>query len=192
MRMQPRTGFLVALALGTSLSLGGAARGQFIDRDKIVPIADPQSELKHPLSAADRRFAADQAMESANEVALAHLALQHATDPAVRSLARRVLANNAALSFDLDVLATRKGVVLPQQMSLDARLRDAELRRLQGEEFDRGWLEEMMASVDRQVEHLRDAREHSRDLAVRVFAAANFARLTPVQRALDDEIDPVD
>jgi predicted outer membrane protein len=192
MRSHAPTRLFVALALGASLSFGGAVRAQFVDGDKIVPIADPQSELKHPLVAADRRFAADQAVESASEVSLAHVALAHSTDAAVRALARRVLANNAALSYDLDILATRKGVVLPGQLSLDARLRNAELRRLQGDAFDRGWLEEMVASVDHQVQRLRDAREHSRDLAVRVFAAANLARLAPVQRALDDALDPVD
>lgn len=108
------------------------------------------------------------------EIALAELALDRARDPDVVAYAERMIADHSTLLGESRSLARACGVELPGAPSAQAReARDA-LSDLDGEEFDRGYLDRMVADHMEAVQRTLAAALLSEDDPVRDRARAEL------------------
>jgi putative membrane protein len=99
------------------------------------------SETK--LQRSDRNFIQKAAEGGQAEVELGQLAQTKATSDAVKQFAQRMVNDHGAANQELMQLAQNKGVQVDATLKKHASLRDR-LAKLQGSEFDRAYVKEMV------------------------------------------------
>ena len=94
------------------------------------------------VSSADRSFLQHEAQGASYELAIAQLAQQKATRPDVKAYAQRIVSDHEQANAELSKLAQSKGVSLPTEMTSNDQTRLAGLQNLQGNDFDRSYVQE--------------------------------------------------
>jgi putative membrane protein len=129
------------------------------------------------LSDADREFIQKAAVGGAAEVELGTLATQRASRPAVKDFGAKMVKDHGAANAELATLAKSKGVDL--QTALDAEhqaIRDR-LMALQGPDFDRAYMQEMVKDHTQDVAEFEKASQTASDTDVRSWAAKTLPTL---------------
>lgn len=93
------------------------------------------------LTAADREFIRAAAEGGLYEVKVAELAVNKASDPAVKSFATMLATQHAAANTELAALAMAKGLTLPSEVTGPKQRVIAQMATLSGKEFDRRFME---------------------------------------------------
>ncbi len=130
----------------------------------------------------DGGFVGEAAEMNATETALADLAQRNATDAGVKAYAAELHRDHGTAGQELKTLASRKQWAYPQ--SLDALQAQAlqGLQRAQGPEFDRAFVDAMIAAHERGIRAFTAASTSSADPELKAFAAK---QLPVLQRHLD-------
>jgi putative membrane protein len=129
------------------------------------------------LSDADREFIQKAAVGGAAEVELGTLATQRASRPAVKDFGAKMVKDHGAANAELATLAKSKGVDV--QTALDAEhqaIRDR-LMALQGPDFDRAYMQEMVKDHTQDVAEFEKASQTASDTDVRSWAAKTLPTL---------------
>src|ERR1700704_372325 len=112
-------------------------------------IAGPQSnvpsESASTLSAGDRKFLNEAADGGMAEVELGKLAMQKASDENVKKFGQRMVDDHSKANDELRELAKRKGVDLPQTPSAKNQNLKRRLAKLNGPNFDKAYMTDMVA-----------------------------------------------
>lgn len=88
----------------------------------------------------ERRFAIESLSLSLAGIRLGRLALQKSFDAEVRSVARRMVDDFAAISQRLRAVSRERGVRLPEEPPTEALVRSQQLAEFSGDAFDRAFM----------------------------------------------------
>jgi putative membrane protein len=125
-------------------------------------------------SDADREFMRKAASGGAAEVELGRLATERATRPTVKDFGARMVKDHSAANAELATLAKSKGVELPAGLTAeDQALRDR-LTALQGADFDRTYMQEMVKDHTQDVAEFEKAAQTASDPDVKAWAASKL------------------
>jgi putative membrane protein len=110
------------------------------------------------------------------EVELGNLALQHASRSDVKTFAQRMVDDHTKANQQLDDLASKKGITLKEQESVEAKQTIAKLSKLSGEAFDREYAKDMVKDHEKDVAEF-EAATKLRDADVKEFATQTLPTL---------------
>jgi putative membrane protein len=148
----------IGLALVLSLASGGAFADQASATDK------------SNLSATDRDFAHQAAVGGMAEVKLAKLALDRGQSTEVKQFARRMLADHSKANTELKQIADKKNLEIPTQLDDEHQKLYDKLSRLDGAEFDKQYMQVMVASHDETVRAFKQQAQAGQDPDLKHFA----------------------
>lgn len=129
------------------------------------------------LSDADREFIKKAAIGGAAEVELGNLAMQRASRPIVKEFGSKMVKDHSAANAELATLAKAKSVELPTALDPDHMAMRDRLMALQGPDFDRAYMQEMVKDHTQDVAEFEKASQIASDQDVRSWAAAKLPML---------------
>jgi putative membrane protein len=129
------------------------------------------------LSDADRQFIRKAAVGGAAEVELGTLATQRASRPAVRDFGAKMVKDHGAMNAELTTLARAKGVDVPRTLDAEHQAVRDRLMALQGPDFDRAYMQEMVKDHTQDVAEFERASQTASDADVRAWAGAKLPTL---------------
>lgn len=119
----------------------------------------------------DQQFVSLAATGGLATVELGRLATERAARGSVQQFAQRMVLDHGALNADLARLAYRKGVRVPVAPD-DAHQQTKErLARLSGHDFDRAYMQEMVADHRKDIAHFEGEAQTGTDPDLKAFAA---------------------
>jgi len=137
-----------------------------------------------PLSTADLQFVATAAEANDAEMDIAELARSTTKNSELKTLAERVEGDHKQSNRELMEIADRKDADFPGSIGLPG-MTDAQkierdrLDQLEGAEFDRAWIDHMVAEHQKAIDLYTSAGTRAADTAVKAYAD----RTLPVLRA---------
>jgi len=93
----------------------------------------------------DKQFLTNASQGNYDEIELAKLAEQKATNPAVKSFARRMVTDHTKLGVKMKPFATEWGLSAPTGLSSDAQKASDKLNGLSGNDFDKQYMDDMVS-----------------------------------------------
>ncbi|HEY2775036.1 MAG TPA: DUF4142 domain-containing protein [Candidatus Binatia bacterium] len=124
------------------------------------------------VSMTDKSFMNKAAVGGIAEVQMGNLALQKASDQAVRSHAQHMIDDHTKANDELKSIAQSKGVKLPTQPDAKDKALIGKLGRLSGKDFDRTYIKEGGVKAHQQMASLfRSEKSKTKDPQVKDFAS---------------------
>lgn len=117
------------------------------------------------------KFAGAAAQGGMTEVELGRLALQHAADSSVREFGQRMVTDHTAANAELKLIAARKNIQLPTEVSSDQKSIIEKLSKLSGAEFDKEYMSDMVRDHDEDVKGFQTQGNEGTDPDIKAFAA---------------------
>ncbi len=150
------------LLAAAALLAGGSALAQTYDTKTKTDTAKP--------AGADQEFATTIGGAGLAEVELSKMAVTRGTS-AIRPIAERMINDHTAANTALAAVAGTKNIALPKEMPADRKQTIDRLSKLQGEEFDRAYLDTLMKSHEKSLQLFTDEIRKGADLDMMAFAA---------------------
>ncbi len=122
-------------------------------------------------------FAREAAAGGLAEVELGNLAVQKATDPAVKAFGQQMIDDHSKANADLQALAAQAGVTLPAQVDPKAKKTMAKLSALSGAAFDKAYMDDMVKDHKEDIALFEKASRASGDSPFKTFAAEKLPTL---------------
>jgi putative membrane protein len=119
---------------------------------------------------ADEDFAVKAAAAGNKEVRLGRLATRRARSGAVKSFGTRMVADHTSAGNKLKAIAARKRIRLAAGLDDEARAAVDQLSALSGREFDRSYMEMMVADHEKAVADFEAEANAGSDRQIRSFA----------------------
>lgn len=123
------------------------------------------------LATADRDFLLQAAEGGRMEVELARGAAQKAASLEVKQFAQQLLDDHAKTNQEIKQLAEKKGVIVDASSSRATPHLQERLSKLSGDQFDRVYIQEMMAEHQKDAAAFENAAKTAKDADIRAFAA---------------------
>jgi putative membrane protein len=123
----------------------------------------------------ERRFVHKTAESGKDEVALAQLASQRATNPEVRRFAERLVKDHTAVNDELKTLAGSKNIKLDTDEGKERSYR--RLSSKSGAEFDQEFVEHMVDAHEESIRRFEKAASDAKDPEIRAFASKHVDHL---------------
>ena len=125
----------------------------------------------------DSKFITAAAQGGKAEVEMGRLAVQHASDPAVKQFGQRMIDDHTNANEELKQIASRKGITLPDQVNAKQKSTIDRLSRLNGAEFDRAYMEDMVRDHQEDVADFQHEADKGNDSDVKTFAGKTLPTL---------------
>ena len=125
----------------------------------------------------DRRFLARAYADGMAEVEFGRMALQKASNDTVRQFAQRMVDEHTKTNEQLKRFAQTKGAVLTDNLDPAHRARRAAMEKLDGEAFDRAYIQGQIRDHRGAVERYRGQARGGRDEELKKFAADTLPTL---------------
>jgi putative membrane protein len=138
------------------------------------------------LASADRDFVLTAAKGGMAEVALGELAGMNAKNDAVKRFGQRMVADHGKANQALADLAQEKGVELPKDVDRAHKGVQDRLAKLQGDAFDRAYVEEMVKDHRKDVKEFERASTSAKDPAVKAWAGKTLPTLREHLREVEN------
>lgn len=135
-----------------------------------------RSSSSDKLSWSDKRFVTKAADDGQDEVAIAQLAAEKASNPDVRDFAQKLVQDHTQVNSELMSIANTKNVKLDK----DDSTKDRSYRRLSkasGQDFDREFVEHMVDEHEKDIKMFEKAASNAKDPEVREFASKHIDHL---------------
>jgi len=133
--------------------------------------AGPSSSEGATLSAADRSFVTEAAGSGLYEVAVARLATEKASDPAVKDYAAMLLDHHRQANDKLKLVAKDKGITVPAEIPAAKQRKIDALSQASGAAFDRQFIQEVgLHDHKNDIALFEKASKNAKDSEVRSFA----------------------
>ena len=152
-------------AFGTCLFLSAVS---FTAEEKKGESGKPDSGQKFVKKATDANLA---------EINHGNVALQQAADAEVRQFAQRMVTDHSMANQELIMLADRKNIRVPQEMSKKHREMQEKLTKLRGAEFDRVYMKHMVHGHKEAVSLFENETKMGQDADLKAFAAKTLPKL---------------
>jgi putative membrane protein len=154
----------------TSLLVASAGVGRAVEDPRpadaaAAPAAQPTSFLQKA------------AMGGLAEVELGKLAQQNASSAEVKRFASQMVTDHGKANQEIQTLAKKEGLELPTRLDAKHQALRERLEKLQGAEFDRAYMAEMVADHTKDVDEFDQAAKASTDPQVKEFASRTLPTL---------------
>ena len=120
---------------------------------------------------ADHDFVTKAASGGMAEVEMGRMAADKASDPKVKEFAQKMVDDHTKVNNDLKELAGRKSITLPSAPDSKHKATKDRLSKQSGAQFDRAYMEDMVADHRKDVEEFRKESTSGSDPDVKAFAA---------------------
>ena len=137
--------------------------------------AQTTASNREKLSWGDRRFVHKAADSGQEEIQLAQLAAQRATNPEVRTFAQKLVDDHSKVNSELTGIASQKGLNIEKD---DDKTRAYKrLNKKSGAEFDQEFVEHMIDEHEKDVRTFEKAATDAKDPELRSFASKHVSHL---------------
>ncbi|MEX2145618.1 MAG: DUF4142 domain-containing protein [Candidatus Rokuibacteriota bacterium] len=119
----------------------------------------------------DQQFVAIAADSGLAEVELGRLATERAAHAGVQQFGRRMVMDHGAMNAELARLAERKGMSMPAAPGPAHQQARDRLASLSGHDFDRAYMQEMVADHTKDIAHFEHQAQRGTDPDLQAFAA---------------------
>jgi putative membrane protein len=126
---------------------------------------------------ADGEFVSKAGMGGLAEVQMGNLGLQKAQNADVKAFAQRMVTDHSKANEELSQLATQKGLTLPAQLDSEHQGALDHLNGLSGAEFDKAYMEHMVADHEKDVSEFQNASTNAQDPDIKGWAAKTLPTL---------------
>jgi putative membrane protein len=128
-------------------------------------------------SASDQAFMKQAAQGNEAEVALGQLAQQKAESPDVKAFGERMINDHTKANDNLREVASQAGVTLPTKPNAKDTAEKARLEKMSGAQFDKAYMNYMVAEHKKDVAEFQKEATHASDPAVKNFAQTTLPTL---------------
>ena len=118
----------------------------------------------------DKEFVTTAGMAGLAEMYMANLALQKASNSDVRAFAQRMITDHGKANAELAEFATTKGLALPTELSGAPQAGYEHLNGLSGAEFDKAYMQHMVADHEKAVADFDKASTSATDTDLKAWA----------------------
>lgn len=122
----------------------------------------------------DKEWVTTAGMAGLAEVEMGNLALQKAQNADVKAFAQRMVTDHTKSNEELQQLVTAKGLTLPAQLDGEHKAGVDHLTGLSGAEFDKAYMQHMVADHDKAVAHFTSGSTNAEDADIKGFAAKSL------------------
>lgn len=161
----------MAATLGVALAAQTSVRDDVRDvreRDSVVRPAGERVKLKNP----DKNFVEKVARISLEQVEISRVAAERSSNPRVRALAEAMAADHAAMSKELNLIASDKGVVLPAKDNIGDKWHKRDAKS-----FDLDYLKKMVSDHEETLEQFQKQARDGHDAELVAFARKHLSAL---------------
>jgi putative membrane protein len=137
-------------------------------------------------SSPDHMFVMEAAQGGMAEVALGRLASQKASNDRVKQFGQRMVADHSKANDELKAVAQAKSITIPADLDAKHKATQDRLSKLSGAEFDRAYIQEMVADHQKDVADFRKEAQGGSDSAVKAFAAKTLPTLEEHYKMVQD------
>jgi putative membrane protein len=130
----------------------------------------------------DEKFMKDAAVGGMTELKLGQLAEQKAASDGVKQFGRRMATDHGRANDELKQLASQKGVALPMDLDRSHQGLYDKLAKLNGADFDRAYMKEMVKDHDKDVKAFRKQADSGKDPDVKSWASKTLPTLQEHQQ----------
>jgi putative membrane protein len=128
------------------------------------------AENRGTLSEDDYEFVTKATQGGLTEVQLGQLAVEKATDPAIKDFGQKMVTEHGKANEELKALATSKNATPPMKFSRKEDSTIADLQKVSGAEFDRAYAKVMLKDHKKDVKEFKDAAKDLKDPELKAFA----------------------
>lgn len=132
--------------------------------------ATEQSSKPPKLADKDLEFMREATRGGMAEVKMGELGLSNGESQAVKDFSQRIVDDHTKANHELEKLAIRKGVVLPDGLSEQHKTMIQHLSSLKGREFDAAFRQHAVADHQKDIEKFKTAAAKAQDPELRSFA----------------------
>jgi putative membrane protein len=122
-------------------------------------------------------FAMEAAQGGLAEVQLGRLAVEHATNPAVKQFGQQMVDDHSKAGNELMQLAARKQMQLPTDVSAEQKETMTKLSKLSGADFDKAYVDAMVDDHEHDVKDFQAQANEGQDADLKAFAAKTLPTL---------------
>jgi putative membrane protein len=173
------TGVIAALGIAIVMVAGAAAQ-------QAPALATRPAPSQPGVASADRNFIQAAAKGGMAEVALGDLAGRNAKDDAVKRFGRRMVEDHGKANQELAQLAKDKGVEVPKDLDRSHKSTMDRLAKLQGDAFDRAYVEEMVKDHRNDVKDFERQAVRGKDLSLKEWAGKTLPTLREHLREIEN------
>jgi putative membrane protein len=176
----------LAIALSSALAQTGAPT-------EPKPSTDSSKASAAGVSKADASFIKKAASGGMAEVDLGRLATEKASNPDVKQFGQRMVDDHSKANDQLKQVAAEKHVTLPTSISAKDKATKTTLEALSGDQFDRGYMEDMVKDHKQDVAEFQKASKSASDPQIKDWASQTLPtlqdhlkeaqRIAPTQKA---------
>lgn len=129
-----------------------------------------QAEGKDTLDSDISDFAMKAASGGMMEVELGNIAQQRALNPRVKAFGAMMVEDHSKANDELKALATTKNIALPDSLSDEHKRHVDEMKKMQGADFDKHYMEMMVDDHNDDIDLFEDASKED-DADIKAFAS---------------------
>ena len=170
-------GVFALLASACSSQPGNSGTANTEPLVKTEPAKAPSDKGDNVVTGGDLAFMNDAAPGGMVEVELGRLAVKQAASKEVKAFAARMIADHSKAGEELKALAQGKKVMLPADLTPKHKEVMAKLSKLNGAEFDKEYVTEMVADHEKDVTAFEAQAKGSVDSDVKAFAEKTLPTL---------------
>jgi putative membrane protein len=175
LHLNPRVPFLPVCVGIALLVAASSAAAQATGNAPTSTTSSMQSTAK--LSPADKTFVEKAAIGGLAEVAMGKLAQQKAGSDQVKQFATRMVDDHAKANDELKQVASTKGIALPSDLDAKHKGKMAKLEKLSGAQFDRAYMDDMVADHKEDVSEFQKQAKSGSDADIKGFASKTLPTL---------------
>jgi len=154
-------------ALMPALLMGCAQTQQAAD----TTVAAAKAQVNPTLSTTDAGFMTTATRGGLAEVQMGQLAQRNGRSPAVKRFGERMVADHTKVNQEMMALAQQKQITPPDTMGAEHQAMYDRLAALRGREFDRAYVQAMVADHREDVQAFQAEAQDGTDPDVKAFAA---------------------
>ncbi len=125
----------------------------------------------------DKEFVSKAGMAGLAEVQMGNLALQKASSADVKAFAQRMVTDHSKANAELAQFATTKGLALPTELEGDPEKAMEHLTSLSGADFDKAYMDHMVADHEKAVADFEKASTSATDADLKAWAGKTLPTL---------------
>jgi len=129
------------------------------------------------LSSADKSFVEKAAIGGMAEVQMGQLAKQKAASDQVKQFGSRMVDDHSKANDELKQVASSKGITLPTDLDAKHKNKMAKLEKLSGAQFDRAYMDDMVADHKEDVAEFQKQAKSGQDPDIKGFASKTLPTL---------------
>jgi putative membrane protein len=163
------------VCVGIAMVVAASAASAQATNPSTSTTSSMQSAAK--LSPADKTFVQKAAIGGLAEVEMGKLAQQKAGSDQVKQFGTRMVDDHSKANDELKQVASSKGIALPSDLDAKHKGKLAKLETLSGTQFDRAYMDDMVADHKEDVSEFQKQSKSGSDADIKGFASRTLPTL---------------